>query len=1263
MSEPSIAPEAPQPMAEDPPAAPATKRELSPPPAGDVSAAPDEPNAKKPKVEDANGDPRASPPSDPSADDPDASDDSKDIDVKTFAARLRPGTLKHTCFVLLQRAGVDGMTTDAILDSAVDEGLYAGKNRNVLTTTLSHEGWFVHNPDNKGAWCLRSFLEGEEATAAALAAQAGTDPAPAGGGAKRKAPEDGAASKKQPKAGPTAEEKAAAAAARAEKAAQQASAAAEKAASKIEAKIHAQLTKGNEDKLKKAAKALSAENGTLAKHATALEAAEAKARAAGISEEDVKKAIASATGGKKGGKGGKAKPPTPSVAVSAGKSAADILKEPGCPSDQLPPHALAYTGDQGDRHKLMAWKKEVERIKEKIERDRDAYVAKRRKQLRAEAAKEGQAAGKIIAEVCKHAEAVEKAKASVAKAAELVETLEEKSRLIQETLKAKAALAKQDVDGKNAAAMQELEKKLAKLGGGKMDDAMAMVEKERMKELAKVEREMQRKAEKAERDRVKEEEKAARAAAREALLAAQRKKKEEEILRKQREAKYPIDDDELAAEFAAEAAAKGVDVATLYKPLPAPTPVEDGPLVADEAALADFFKVFGEDLNAPKGLGTSKGLRAVIVGCGDALADVYKSLLAPAMEIEVLGKGRSATKWRRVLSESTWPEIVRRVLERKKVGSAGAEALATRPWQQLSVGEHVLALRGLADLALGGEKPRANIAKRLEDAAALRTARILEYNAEAARRRAVENKAKEKRKAIRAAAAAKRKAEKEEKRLAREAAMAAGEEVEDDADDDDDDEEDAEDDDDNAENADAREDDDDEEGPQMDDDADAKEEEKEPSPEKPKLVVKVKAAKKEPAEPKPPKEPSPEPTFELPKHLREYEGHPDDRKALMAWRAEHNRVAAQLELEKREYEKRKRSEARKEQERERMERARLEEEAEAKRLKAKQEEDRKEKEHRKREAKRMEEDAAVAVRTKSLGKDRHLRTYWWGVGSIKGAVYVEDAEGKWGVYTTRAEVDELMHALHHWGVREKALKQALHRRIHTIYAELRKRARDEEDAAENDARRAASGYPKRDRVNPEDVPRGPGGGPDVPADESGPLAAARRHMEAMCAQGEGASLARSDGTAGAPDGSGWRGFRARARGCAEKADIAAALLDLEAALYAVQVKEFMDPEEAAARRAAEEAGEAYESEPEEAEEEYYDDDDDEEFFGDFRDQETYESKLESGLIYPIWDTKFERNKWREAVVGKAPGAALAYAAAALEDAASPFLRALRLHPR
>ena len=165
----------------------------------------------------------------------------------------------------------------------------------------------------------------------------------------------------------------------------------------------------------------------------------------------------------------------------------------------------------------------------------------------------------------------------------------------------------------------------------------------------------------------------------------------------------------------------------------------------------------------------------------------------------------------------------------------------------------------------------------------------------------------------------------------------------------------------------------------------------------------------------------------------------------MAWRAEHNRVSESLANAKREYEKRKRSELRKEQERERMERLRLEEQAEQKRLKAKAEEERKEKEHRKRESKRMDEDAAVAVRTKALGKDRFLRTYWWGIGGVKGAVYVEDLKGNWGVLTARREVDALVDALHVWGVREKALKQNLHRRIHTIHAEFRKRAREEDE--------------------------------------------------------------------------------------------------------------------------------------------------------------------------------------------------------------------------
>ena len=550
---------------------------------------------------------------------------------------------------------------------------------------------------------------------------------------------------------------------RLERAVERAALQAQRAAEKVQSKIHAQLAKGNEDRLRKASKTVAADAAVVAKHAAALEAAEAKARALGVGEADLARTVQAASGSGKKGKGAKAGAATPATNVTV-KPVADILKEPGCPSNALPPHALEYVGDQGDRHKLMAWKKEVERIKDKIERDRDAYVARRRKELRAEAVKEGQAQTKVLAEVKKHAEARDKSSAALAKSSAALEQLRAKSAQLEEALKQKAVLASaSDADPMVIKAKLELEKQLAKLEGRKLDDAKAMVERERAKEAAKAQREAQRKAEKAERDRVKEEEKAAKAAAREAALAAARKKKEDEILRKQREAKYPIDDEELAAEFAKESAEKGVDAATLgYKPLPTPTPVEDGPMVADEAALADFFSVFAEALKAPKGMGTTKGLLAVISACGNDLANAYKAFMVPIFEIPattpgivplepVIGRGRNAAKWRRVMSDATWPEIVRRILERKKTGGAGAAALAERPWQELSVGEHVQALRGLADLALGGEKLRAIISKRLDDAAALRTRRILEYNAEAARRRAVENKAKEKRKAIRAA--------------------------------------------------------------------------------------------------------------------------------------------------------------------------------------------------------------------------------------------------------------------------------------------------------------------------------------------------------------------------------------------------------------------------------------------------------------------------------------------------------------------------------
>ena len=139
-------------------------------------------------------------------------------------------------------------------------------------------------------------------------------------------------------------------------------------------------------------------------------------------------------------------------------------------------------------------------------------------------------------------------------------------------------------------------------------------------------------------------------------------------------------------------------------------------------------------------------------------------------------------------------------------------------------------------------------------------------------------------------------------------------------------------------------------------------------------------------------------------------------------------------------------------------------------------------------------------------------------------------------------------------------------------------------------------------------------------------------------------------------------FRARVSArCAAGPALASALGDVEEALRAAQVREFMDPAEAEARAAAAEAGEEYESDEEE---EFLDDDDfdDEQIFGDARDQETYESKAASGMIYPIFDTKVERARGGRACAGTRQPPRWRSRSPRCR-AAAPFLRALIKHPR
>ena len=200
--------------------------------------------------------------------------------------------------------------------------------------------------------------------------------APAAKKAKSEAPSDDAADaseaalepkpESKPRTAPramTEEEKLAAVAAKikeqTERTAKAAAIAAQREADKMEAKIAAQLTKGQEDKLKKAMKGLASELTNVAKCVAAKEAAEVKAMGAGISPADLAAFVAA-----RHGKSGKSV--SAATASAPIKSTADILKEPACPDDRLPAHLVAYEGDTGDRHKLMAWKKDVEKFKDRV---------------------------------------------------------------------------------------------------------------------------------------------------------------------------------------------------------------------------------------------------------------------------------------------------------------------------------------------------------------------------------------------------------------------------------------------------------------------------------------------------------------------------------------------------------------------------------------------------------------------------------------------------------------------------------------------------------------------------------------------------------------------------------------------------------------------------------------------------------------------------------------------------------------------------------
>lgn len=954
--------------------------------------------------------------------------DASEFDIDADRERFKPGTLKREVFKMLEEAWPKMMDANELYEMGSANGVNVGKNKTVLASGLSHDKCFVRVPNTRNKWALRAHV-GYPA------------------GTKRKAEEDKPPRERKAKA------------------------------PKIKGGFAGLL-----DTLEADEKAsLLAWNDKLKQNCVDLKKAKNAAEKAKNAAEKARTALEEF----------ESNPPDDFVAANVqAKSHEDILCEADAPSDRLDKEFREYTGPD-DRKFLVAWKKSVENEKARIKKAQDAYVAKRKKEIR-EAMNKLNKKREILATAVSKAERTESlTQGTVERAEAVVEITRERVQLMKD----KAAATEDEAKNAIGEKITDLDNKLTDIFGQKLAALESQIEREKLKLMAKGERDAERARLMEEKHRLKEEEKAERARQREIEKAERDKAKAEEKAAKEKAARYPLDDDILAVELAEEAKETGVPLETLLHPIPKPVPLPNGQVLAEEAFVAEFMSVFGTGLQAPGGLTNVEGVNNMFEKnpkSRSTLAELYLSVLYEAISPSASGPGRFIARLNRILNNLNWPEVARQLIlhggedAHGKAATEVAKKLEKTTWDKLENADHLILIRALADLALEGDVCRDIITARMQQADVFRSQRHEAKLKAVANRRIVERAEKEERRRERERLA-------EEKKAAKAAAEAAKAQ---------------------AEAGDGN------DTPMED----AKEEVKQED-------VKMEDANK--------------PSFELPEHLREYKGHPEDRHALMAWKNEVSKAQAELDREREEYENERSRELR-------AVRA-IENEAKRKREAVEEEARRKleleEKRSRDREVKRAAEDAACSVRARPLGMDRHLSTYWWNFGGRKDAIYVQSFSGEWGLYNSQEAVDKLFDALSEKGVRELALKKQLEKRKVTIADAFKLLAESQE---ERDARYAASleggeRRSARSRTAPSaDVYVATRPAADLASDEGAVLTAARKCMDTMCINAERIGLETSID---------WRTFRNKLKNAATSY-VAEQLLHLEEKYYECQVKEF-----------------------------------------------------------------------------------------------------------
>ena len=157
--------------------------------------------------------------------------------------------------------------------------------------------------------------------------------------------------------------------------------------------------------------------------------------------------------------------------------------------------------------------------------------------------------------------------------------------------------------------LAEFERLFLHIEKTKSESLEAVPDREKMRLLARAEAEEERVRLNEEKVRIKKIKAEESAQEREKAKADREAAKEEEKRKRIHEARYPIDDDDLREELIEESKEKGIELSALLRPLPKPVPVENGQVLADEGALAEFLAIFSEALTSAAVANISDGSR------------------------------------------------------------------------------------------------------------------------------------------------------------------------------------------------------------------------------------------------------------------------------------------------------------------------------------------------------------------------------------------------------------------------------------------------------------------------------------------------------------------------------------------------------------------------------------------------------------------------------------------------------------------------------